>query len=154
MKGAHEAIVSEELWDRCQEETKRRAKTHSWMTPEEKPPVRIRRSSHPLYGKLYCTECGSPMERVTAGRKGKEKKMWRCKRNNGECHNHYIDESKIMETIGELNLLLVERINIGHDGEIDIVMVKRYNPLVFVDSISISFSPLSLFGKTEVPMVS
>ena len=86
--------------------------------------------------------------------KAKKKKMWRCKRNNGECHSHYVDESKIMEAIGELNLLLVEKINIGHDGEIDIVMVKHYNPLVFVDSISISFSPLSLFGKNEVPMVS
>ena len=79
------------------------------------------------------------MERVTAGRIGKEKKMWRCKRNNGECHSHYIDETRIIETIGELNLSLIERINIGHDGEIDIVMVKRYNPLAFVDSISISF---------------
>ena len=112
------------------------------MTPEDKPPVRIRKSSHPLYGKLYCAECGSPMERVTAGMKGKEKKMWRCKRNNGECHSHYIDESKIMETIGELNLLFVERVNVDHDGEIDIVMVKRYER-IYTGEITVSFMPLS-----------
>ena len=55
--------------------------------------------------------------------------MWRCKKKNGHCENHYIREEELLEKIGDVDLNLVDKILVNKDGTISIVMVKYYLPL-------------------------
>ena len=131
VKGAHEPIVSEELWEKCQEIRRARANNKAYNRPKEKSPVRIRGTSHPLYGRIFCGECGSPMERVTSHSVHTWKKMWRCKKRYGECHNKYIDEDKIMDAVKDLNIEFIKRINVFHDNSIGIEMIKHFDRIFF-----------------------
>lgn len=129
IEDAQEAIVSKELWDRCQAERKRRWKAKTMGNPEFKPSVRIRGSSHPLFGKLYCAECGAAYERKSKMYKGLTRKIWRCKRNKGECHNHCIGEEKLIGLLGGIDYDLLEKVFLKENGEIEVHYKTRYYPI-------------------------
>lgn len=126
---AHEPIVSKELWDKCQVELLRRAKLTHYKLPKERLPVAFRHDSHQLFGRIICADCGSPYERVTQQYKGKSRKVWRCKKKNGECHNHSMDELKILEAVGETDLSLISKVFVYGDHSVKIELVKFYRPL-------------------------
>ena len=135
VKGAHEPIVSEALWEACQTEMTRRLKEKKWKKPYEKNIVQVRKASHPLYGKVICGECGSPYHRVTVISNGVSKKAWRCKRLNGECHSHFIDESLILERIGNMDLTLIDKIEIFDKDATKISFKRFYRPLSITSHI-------------------
>ena len=132
IEDAHEAIVSKELWEKCQIELLRRAKIGHYKLPRERLPVEFRKTSHPLFGRIICAECGSPYERVTQQYKGKSWKVWRCKKKAGECHNHSIDEMVLLEQLGDVDFGLVKRILVSKDGTIYVELVKFYQPLITI----------------------
>ena len=142
VKGAHEAIVSEGLWEACQIEMARRNKEKKWKRPYEKSPVQVRQSSHPLFGKVICGECGSPYHRITVISNGASKKVWRCKRLNGECHSHYMDEEKILKAIGNVNIEFVDRFEVIGKDEYRISYKRFYRPIPASGHIDVSFAPL------------
>ena len=127
---AHEAIVSKELWDAVQVERNRRIKEHTYGNPEKVLPVRFRNSSHPLFGKVICAECGSPFERKTSISGGKHIKIWRCKKRNGECHSRSIHEKDLLAKVEGINLSDIEKVLINHDKTIVVEMKKKYERLV------------------------
>ena len=135
---AHEPIVSIELWDACQKERKRRMRKHTRGNPAPKPQVRFRGTSHPLFGKVVCAECGSPYERKTLLKKGIARKMWRCKKKKGECHNHIIYEDKLLEAVGEIDFSMIERIIVSDDRSVSIEYKKVFVALEspYVEGIS------------------
>ena len=126
---AHEPIVSKELWEACQKERKKRIKENHRGIPKEKLPVRVRGSSHPLYGKIICKECGSPYERTKMKTKGQTFRMWRCKKRNGPCDSHYVYEDEILNVVGENDFSQVEKIFIDKNKGIEVTFVKRYEKL-------------------------
>ena len=122
--------MSKELWGKCQKELIRRAKIGHYKLPRERLPVEFRKTSHPLFGRIICAECGSPYERVTQQYKGRSWKVWRCKKKAGECHNHSIDEGILLEQLGNIDYELVKRIQVSEDGTISVELVKFYQPLI------------------------
>ena len=130
IEDAHEAIVPKELWERCQKELVRRAKIGHYKLPRERLPVAFKKKSHPLFGKVICADCGSPYERVTQQYKGRSWKVWRCKKKAGECHNHSIDETVLLEQLGDVDFGLIKRIVVKEDRTIEFELVKFYLPLV------------------------
>lgn len=127
---AHEAIISKELWDAVQLERKRRIDEHTHGVSDDTLPVRFRETSHPLFGKVICSECGSPYERKTIVSGGKQIKVWRCKKKNGECHNHLIHENELIEQIGGADYLEIEKVIINQNRTIKIEKKKRYYSLL------------------------
>jgi len=132
---AHEPIVSKELWDKCQVELLRRAKLTHYKLPKERLPVAFRHDSHQLFGRIICADCGSPYERVTQQYKGKSRKVWRCKKKNGECHNHSIDEAKIIEALNGEDYEFVDKVFVKPTGDVEVTFKKRYFPLFQTASI-------------------
>jgi site-specific DNA recombinase len=132
---AHEPIVSKELWDKCQVELLRRAKLTHYKLPKERLPVAFRPDSHQLFGRILCADCGSPYERVTQQYKGKSRKVWRCKKKNGECHNHSIDEVKIIEALNGESYEFVDKVFVKPTGDVEVTFKKRYFPLLQTTSI-------------------
>ena len=127
---AHEAIVSKELWDAVQKERERRIKERTIGNPEKTTYVRFRGSSHPLFGKVFCAECGSPYERKTSITGHKRFKIWRCKKRNGKCHNGSIRECLLLNQIGDIDFSDIERILINHNKTIVVELKKKYEPLI------------------------
>lgn len=132
---AHEPIVSKELWDKCQVELLRRAKLTHYKLPKERLPVAFRPDSHQLFGRIICADCGSPYERVTQQYKGKSRKVWRCKKRNGECHNHSIDEAKIIEALNGEDYEFVDKVFVKPTGDVEVTFKKRYFPLFQTTSV-------------------
>ena len=79
---------------------------------------------------MICSECGSPYERKTIVSGGKQIKVWRCKKKNGECHNHLIHENELIEQIGGADYLEIEKVIINQNRTIKIEMKKRYYSLL------------------------
>ena len=126
---AHEAIISKGLWDAVQEERKRRIKEHTYGKSDEKLPVRFRGTSHPLFGKVICSECDSPYERKTIVSGGKQIKIWRCKKKNGECHNHLVHEDVLIKQIGDVDYLEIEKVIVYKNRTIITELKKKYELL-------------------------
>lgn len=91
----HPPIVSEELWNKVQK-----------LMTEGGEGRRLSRGNpnrHPLYGLIFCGECGSPMiRRSIRNRNGTYFKVWKCrgtKIKNGCCNTSYIREEKIHQLI-------------------------------------------------------
>lgn len=66
----HEALVTRELFDRCQDVLKRRAK--------KAPKQRARRSCYPLSGVMHCAACGAVFYGVRPYYKGKPFERYGC----------------------------------------------------------------------------
>jgi len=124
----HEGIVDRELWE-----------TVKGMREEQRQQldsgVHKRKSSHPLYGKIFCACCGSPYcRRITRAYNGEKLATWVCvdrfrgKKGDG-CMNPIIKETKILKAIkdkiGSDNLDLVERIDIGEDYSIKVKAIQK-----------------------------
>ena len=129
VEDAHEAIVSKELWEACQIERERRKREAKYGNPIPKPLVRSYPNSHPLFGKLVCSNCGSPYERVTQQYNGKRKKIWRCKRKNGECHNHSIEETVLLAALADYEWGSIEKVLIADRKIVEVKLKKRYPPI-------------------------
>lgn len=132
---AHEPIVSKELWDKCQVELLRRAKLTHYKLPKERLPVAFRPDSHQLFGRIICADCGSPYERVTQQYKGRSRKVWRCKKKNGKCHNHSIDEAKIIEALNGEDYEFIDKVFVKPTGDVEVTFKKRYFPLFQTTSV-------------------
>ena len=61
---------------------------------------------HPLYGKVFCGECGAPFVRRTYKGRSGHYKAWNCKerqkgkKGNG-CMNRIIKEDELMQSVSE-----------------------------------------------------
>ena len=95
----------------------------------KKKVVRCYPNSHPLFGKLVCSNCGSPYERVTQQYNGKRKKIWRCKRKNGECHNHSIEETVLLAALADYEWESIEKVLIADRKIVEVKLKKRYPPI-------------------------
>ena len=95
----HEGIVSREMWDAVQARLRKTKK--AWDQGIHK-----RSSSHFLYGKVFCGDCGAPYSRKTLLYKGEMQKVWKCaerlkgKKGNG-CKNIAVPEHELLEAISE-----------------------------------------------------
>ena len=133
IKDAHEAIVSEELWEKCQEQRKINYKEKKYAHKVEKGEytgIKLRKlpNSHPLFGKVMCAECGDYYERQIAYVAGERVYTWRCRgrsHHNG-CKNHRIYETALLEKIaGVFNL---DKVLVHEDGTIEVI--NNMMPLV------------------------
>lgn len=132
IRNDHEGIVSRELWDkvrnRCEEEKEMRAAG-----------IHKRSSTHFLYGKIFCAECGMPYQRKTVKSSGgMNKKVWKCHgaisgSPETRCDNRPVDEDRILESIkqklgisivSEKDCETVKRIEISGDGHISIKVLR------------------------------
>lgn len=124
---AHEPLVSKEMWEKAQnikEEHKRDIYFYSRNKVEKikEEAIQVRSTSHPLWGKLICGECGEPFQRMTVNSGGVNKHFWNClgrKKKNG-CLNHGIMETVIFEKINEVDLNKIDKILIYKDKSIEI----------------------------------
>lgn len=96
----HEAIIDRETWNAVQEILKQRE-------ADNKAGI-YRRSKrhHPLYGKVFCGECGAPFVRRTYKSKSGHYKAWNCKerqkgkKGNG-CMNAIVKEDALVQAVSE-----------------------------------------------------
>lgn len=96
----HEAIIDRKTWDAVQEILKQRE-------ADNKAGIyRRSKEHHPLYGKVFCGECGAPFVRRTyKGRHG-HYKAWNCKerqkgkKGNG-CMNVIVKEDALVQAVSE-----------------------------------------------------
>ena len=124
---AHEPLVSKEMWEKAQnikEEHKRDIYFYSRNKVEKikEEAIQVRSTSHPLWGKLICGECGEPFQRMTVNSGGVNKHFWNClgrKKKNG-CLNHGMMETVIFEKINEVDLNKIDKILIYKDKSIEI----------------------------------
>ena len=148
LKDHHEPIISRDLWNRTQEELKRRSK----MTKEQKMKYSNR---YWCSGKIRCAECGSSfVGRTKKLKNGTRYKAWRChetaqygakkKKLNGEivgCNNLSVNEKTLVACMNYCILFLrdekeslqkemlqeIEKINIKkNDEKIIKEKIKKY----------------------------
>jgi len=65
IEGGVPAIVSEELWNRCNRRKDENRRTNGKHTPENRPKQHI----YPLTGKVFCGECGDSVHGMSGKRK-------------------------------------------------------------------------------------
>jgi len=107
LTGDHEAIIEKEMWDAVQQKIKENKELEKAVGHRGGQP-------HFLYGKLFCSDCGSPMTRRTVdGIGGVKCKTWVCrgrylgKRGNG-CRMRNVKEEKLLAEI---------MVEMGYEGE-------------------------------------
>lgn len=121
IRNDHEPIVSREVWEKAQNrlKTEKEARDHG-MT--------IRNTSHFLFGKVFCSECGEPYRRYTARRSsGEYYKTWRCRgRVNGKgCRNRHIEETEILGAIAAALEIETEKIHSESIHDLEKVLIQR-----------------------------
>ena len=94
-----------------------------------------RTGSHFLAGRVVCENCGSPYRRITFGKKGKRKTIWKCRdrhygKNGSGCKNVILDEKVLFEKLNnilglredltEADCENVRRVIVGKDGDITV----------------------------------
>lgn len=96
----HEAIIDRETWNAVQEILKQRE-------ADNKAGIyRRSKGHHPLYGKVFCGECGAPFVRRTYKGRSGHYKAWNCKerqkgkRGNG-CMNVIVKEDALVQAVSE-----------------------------------------------------
>lgn len=96
----HEAIIDRETWNSVQEILKQRE-------ADNKAGIyRRSKGHHPLYGKVFCGECGAPFVRRTYKGRSGHYKAWNCKerqkgkKGNG-CMNRIIKEDALVQAVSE-----------------------------------------------------
>ena len=90
----HEAIVTLAIWDAVHDRFKREQ-----LAKEQG--LKVQRTTHFLYGKVFCAECGEPYRRYTAKNAGGHYKTWRCRRrvNTGKCECRHVKENVLLAEI-------------------------------------------------------
>ena len=91
----HEPIISQELWNRCQERKKSVAKGRRTKVGY----------THPLSGFLFCADCGNKMKLSTAVSRSTGKRLYRfdcgyhIRYGKAYCFSHYIAASIVEEIV-------------------------------------------------------
>lgn len=99
IKDDHEAIVNSATWDRVQ--------TRLLQAGDERiDGIHLRESAHFLYGKVFCSQCGSPYTRRTVRGKGGMQKVWKCTerlkgRNGNGCQGNIITEHELLRLVAD-----------------------------------------------------
>ena len=90
----HAAIISPAVWDAVQERIK-----HQKTVKEQG--LRPQNTTHFLYGKVFCAECGQPYRRFSAKNKSGYYKTWRCRGRvkTGGCECRHIKETDLLHEI-------------------------------------------------------
>ena len=101
IEGNHPPIVSDEMWDKVQEELVRRGRAKGNVVGDRKK----YQNRYPLSGMLYCSKCGYSLIRRTWNSKLNCKKIvWQCSNyiNNGKasCTGTKVDN----EIVSDLNI--------------------------------------------------
>lgn len=97
----HSAIISREMWEKVQDEIKRRAEAKGNISGDTNKYTK----RYPLTGMLYCSKCGSTLRRRTWNSKHSCKKIvWQCsnyiKNGKDACSGTSIDD----EVVSRLNI--------------------------------------------------
>lgn len=112
LEGNHPPIISNEMWEKVQEEIVRRAEEKGNIEGNTKKYG----NKYPLTGMLYCSKCGFPLRRRTWNSKHKCRKIvWQC--------SNYIMNGKASCTGTKIDDEVVSNLNI--DEEIIIEEVIR-----------------------------
>ena len=92
--GDHEGIITPALWDAVQDRIRK-------VRVFRDQGVNRRCTSHFLYGKVFCEECGEPYRRFTVKRVSGSYKTWRCRGHakGSGCQNRHISEDELLRTI-------------------------------------------------------
>jgi len=102
----HPPIVSREMWDKVQEEIKKRGKS--------KGDTQKYKNRYPLTGMLYCSKCGATLKRRTWNGK---KIVWQCKNyiKNGKdaCLGTVIEDEVISKLIIKEETIVEEEFRDG-----------------------------------------
>ena len=63
--------------------------------------MKVQHTTHFLYGKVFCAECGEPYRRFTARNSVGHYKTWRCRGrvNNGKCECRHVKENVLLAEI-------------------------------------------------------
>ena len=119
IKDDHEAIVDSDTWDKVQ--------ARLLQTQDERiDGIHMRESAHFLYGKVFCSQCGSPYTRRTVRGKGGMQKVWKCtERLKGSgCQGNIITEEELLRLVADR--LSWEWEGVEHfDTDAFLTMVKR-----------------------------
>lgn len=95
------AIVSEELWDKCNQILSRRC--NNALSRNTGESVRGKRQTSPLSGKIVCTDCNCHYHHNSYGHGGKEVKWhWICankKIKSNKCNSFAIKENEMVEIL-------------------------------------------------------
>lgn len=94
----HEAIISDEIWQKVQDRKKADMETYTRNDGKYK---RLRKENI-LKGKLLCSLCGKPLRRGHQYYKGKLLYNYYCvtrDKNGGKCANRYQSEEKLFDVI-------------------------------------------------------
>lgn len=94
----HEAIISDEIWQKVQDRKKADMETYTRNDGKYK---RLRKENI-LKGKLLCSLCGKPLRRGHQHYKGKLLYNYYCvtrDKNGGKCANRYQSEEKLFDVI-------------------------------------------------------
>lgn len=131
IKGAHEPLVSEEIWNKAQEvKIQRKESGKSGCGSAFNKEVREKRyaryaiNSHPLFGKVLCSCCGEPFKRNIVISGGVKQYSWHCmgKNKHNGCKNHGMLESKLLQKIGEVDYKDIDKVLINEDKTVEVIM--------------------------------
>lgn len=133
VENSHEAIISKEMFQRVQQELKRRSKLHE----QQKISRTAYNSKYALSSILECEKCGNYLRRVEHNSKGKHYVRWRCKTRITEgickCNSESISEKELQNhIIRVINRMLGNRVNMLESLKNDIEEV------IVLDSGSLS----------------
>ena len=124
LENDHEPIVEPEVWDAVQEKIKQNMDLKEVVGHLGGRP-------HFLYGKVFCSDCGSPMTRRTfTGYKGVKYKAWVCRdrhlgRNGNGCQMRIVKEDDLMaeisgqtgwKSVTEAQMKKIDRVEVKADG--------------------------------------
>ena len=129
VRNTHEAIITQELWDKVREVEKSVAQGRKTK----------RGYTHPLSGFLFCADCGGKMKMVSIIRKGKVELNFNCgnhaRLGKSYCFSHFIQGKDIEEivlddirTMAQRIVLDEERMKqefIRHNAEVAETAIKR-----------------------------
>ena len=91
----HEGIIPPAIWEAVQ-------KRFEKQTEMRRQKLYKQCTSHFLYGKVFCAECGAPYTRFTVKNgDGSLSKTWHCRKraHKGECRNRNIKEENLIKEI-------------------------------------------------------
>ena len=120
IRNDHEAIVSRETWEKAQERMKKERESRE-------SGLNFRTTSHFLYGKVFCPECGEPYRRYTARHgAGERYKTWRCRghANGSGCKNRHIRESELLQGIADELGINLAAVNTETVACIDRILIR------------------------------
>lgn len=131
IKGAHEPLVSEEIWNKTQEIKKNHLESRDYgggikfnKEIKEKRHSQYKNKSHPLMGKVFCSNCGEPYGISYSMHNGISKKFWYCRgklKHNG-CKNHGMLDEKLIQKIGEVDYKDIDKVLINEDKTVEVIM--------------------------------